>query len=271
MSWGFYISPLQPPPLFKSCPLVFSWKICQSVLSKLASFWNILFFQLVFCLQCNKKHKEAIALWITPMHISYSSYSLGDNKIMLAACGCRWTHCGGTLLHIMLHIFFYMPLTLVLMIRPPKHCHLVHYFRAENELQYSFNMVHGDNSIQAHSFCTLAIQECLWRVSSRRLQPDWMSWLYLRWFILLLDMMHQHKTRSSVISITTSRARAGHSCALLYSLCNTNLFLFTEENGDKQSGMGFMWTTGKRGGKLITANWRQPWRTDWKGQTFLTS
>lgn len=27
-------------------------------------------------------------------------------------------------------------------------------------------------------------------VPSSGLQPDWMSWFYLRWFIMLLDMMH---------------------------------------------------------------------------------
>lgn len=63
----------------------------------------------------------------------------------------------------MSHIFFHTLLTAVLMIRPPMHCHFVHYFSAENELQYSSNMAPGDNNSRADSFCTLAKQVSLAR------------------------------------------------------------------------------------------------------------
>lgn len=167
------------------------------------------------------KHKEAIA-FVSVSHainITLKAIIHPACDIIIQWCWrqltfhCRWTYCGCNLLLIMSDIFLHTLLTVVLMIRLPMHCHLVHYFRAENELQYSPNVAQGDNNSRADSFCTLAIRECLWRSGpSRGLQPDWMSWLYRRWFIMLLDVMQSHKTRSSLISITTSRAGAGHSC-----------------------------------------------------------
>lgn len=51
-------------------------------------------------------------------------------------------------MHIVFHIFFHTALTVALMIHPPMHCLLVYYYRAENELQYSSNVVQGDSNSQ---------------------------------------------------------------------------------------------------------------------------
>lgn len=95
----------------------------------------------------------------------------------------------------MLHIFFsYADVvrTGILMIRLPRalsSCSLLQSRKWVAAPSPPPNMVHGDNNIQTDSLCTQWQYGC--DVPLSRLQPDWMSWFYLRWFIMLLDIMHR--------------------------------------------------------------------------------